>query len=554
MATVDRLHTAEGNVLRSIDHCDLTAASASASAPASPSPPQDTTREDSPKTQSLERRNTSSHDVDEEPVQTPTSQSDVMEKDIQPWSPPLPSIDCEGEDFQPHYGAPSPSALQGTSPSIHGENQIQSFSSEYHPYDLPPVATSSEPDTSIKGEESFDPNDPTIDLFHPVPRLPSLLIASRNMAMFPDTFPDAKIEFDSTSLFPSPEDSNECLFNDGIIPKPEWMMDVGTAPLFNDLLPRMPVDTLVGTSVTSMNDTCSPDSSLSWSSLGYQTGFGMQQQHHHQQQQALINHNEVLCSNGPELFTTPNDHYDNINTGYDQTAPTGTATNDFHGLTLLNLNNETQSHLYLPPPVPVPVHMNLNPCRPEYTNLPSPRDPAPALLNSNPSPFYDPADTFTYQESLFQLDQLTHPQPRFTLTTTTTSHLRPQLLGTGTRPSRCPGEARNAFLIECKRHGLSYKDIKRLGGFKEAESTLRGRFRNLTKSKDQRVRKPQWHDKDVSFPLPLPRAPDRHQGLTCKQDQTSLRSREPLFGDREGLPPLPRSQLWSSTQPDHRAA
>lgn len=58
-------------------------------------------------------------------------------------------------------------------------------------------------------------------------------------------------------------------------------------------------------------------------------------------------------------------------------------------------------------------------------------------------------------------------------------------------------DSRNAFLIECKRRGLSYKDIKRLGGFKEAESTLRGRFRTLTKSKEQRVRKPKWSDTDV---------------------------------------------------------
>ncbi|KAL4872252.1 hypothetical protein BDV12DRAFT_162582 [Aspergillus spectabilis] len=59
-------------------------------------------------------------------------------------------------------------------------------------------------------------------------------------------------------------------------------------------------------------------------------------------------------------------------------------------------------------------------------------------------------------------------------------------------------DARNAFLIEYKRRGLSYKDIKRLGGFKEAESTLRGRFRTLTKSKEQRVRKPHWYENDVS--------------------------------------------------------
>lgn len=61
-------------------------------------------------------------------------------------------------------------------------------------------------------------------------------------------------------------------------------------------------------------------------------------------------------------------------------------------------------------------------------------------------------------------------------------------------------DARNALLIEWKRAGLSYKDIKRMGGFKEAESTLRGRFRTLTKAKEQRVRKPKWLKRDVSIP------------------------------------------------------
>ncbi|CAK47031.1 hypothetical protein CBS115989_10557 [Aspergillus niger] len=69
-----------------------------------------------------------------------------------------------------------------------------------------------------------------------------------------------------------------------------------------------------------------------------------------------------------------------------------------------------------------------------------------------------------------------------------------KLLG---RPLTCLRDKRNAFLIECKPRGLSYKDIKRIGGFKEAESTLRGRFRTLTKSKEQRVRKPQWHQNDI---------------------------------------------------------
>ncbi|KAJ5310676.1 uncharacterized protein N7443_003137 [Penicillium atrosanguineum] len=60
-------------------------------------------------------------------------------------------------------------------------------------------------------------------------------------------------------------------------------------------------------------------------------------------------------------------------------------------------------------------------------------------------------------------------------------------------------DSRDALLIEWKRRGLSYKDIKHIGGFKEAESTLRGRFRTLTKAKEQRVRKPKWTETDIQL-------------------------------------------------------
>lgn len=59
--------------------------------------------------------------------------------------------------------------------------------------------------------------------------------------------------------------------------------------------------------------------------------------------------------------------------------------------------------------------------------------------------------------------------------------------------------AKDAFLVKSKRAGMSYKEIKEKGHFVEAESTLRGRFRNLTKRKEHRVRKPEWKTKDVSF-------------------------------------------------------
>jgi len=57
---------------------------------------------------------------------------------------------------------------------------------------------------------------------------------------------------------------------------------------------------------------------------------------------------------------------------------------------------------------------------------------------------------------------------------------------------------RDRFLILNKLKGKTYKEIRKQGGFHEAESTLRGRFRTLTKSREERVRKPKWREGDVS--------------------------------------------------------
>jgi hypothetical protein len=53
------------------------------------------------------------------------------------------------------------------------------------------------------------------------------------------------------------------------------------------------------------------------------------------------------------------------------------------------------------------------------------------------------------------------------------------------------------ILLEGKRAGLTYKEIKRQMNSKVAESTLRGRYRSLTKERKDRVRKPVWTTNDV---------------------------------------------------------
>ncbi|KAI1335698.1 hypothetical protein F5Y15DRAFT_428000 [Xylariaceae sp. FL0016] len=57
--------------------------------------------------------------------------------------------------------------------------------------------------------------------------------------------------------------------------------------------------------------------------------------------------------------------------------------------------------------------------------------------------------------------------------------------------------AKDELLVRRKEEGVSYRQIREEGGFTEAESTLRGRYRTLTKSREERVRKPEWQDRDI---------------------------------------------------------
>ncbi|KAH0034262.1 hypothetical protein KCU78_g2300, partial [Aureobasidium melanogenum] len=96
--------------------------------------------------------------------------------------------------------------------------------------------------------------------------------------------------------------------------------------------------------------------------------------------------------------------------------------------------------------------------------------------------------------------QSRHGDTRDLAPSSRTNHLGP-LSGLAKRPveriSELDRNARNEYLREARRHGLSYKEIKCRGDFTEAESTLRGRHRNLSKPKEMRVRNPQWNYSDI---------------------------------------------------------
>ncbi|WAO89109.1 Hypothetical protein NCS54_00648700 [Fusarium falciforme] len=66
--------------------------------------------------------------------------------------------------------------------------------------------------------------------------------------------------------------------------------------------------------------------------------------------------------------------------------------------------------------------------------------------------------------------------------------------------------SRDQYLIDRRADGYTYREIKEAGGYAEAEPTLRGRWRTLTKKPEQRLRKPKWEQHDVShvhLELPL---------------------------------------------------
>ncbi len=64
------------------------------------------------------------------------------------------------------------------------------------------------------------------------------------------------------------------------------------------------------------------------------------------------------------------------------------------------------------------------------------------------------------------------------------------------RPVDSERRHKDELLLRLKREGYTYREIRDKGKFAEAESTLRGRYRTLTKAKEERVRKPVWTVRD----------------------------------------------------------
>jgi hypothetical protein len=78
------------------------------------------------------------------------------------------------------------------------------------------------------------------------------------------------------------------------------------------------------------------------------------------------------------------------------------------------------------------------------------------------------------------------------------NHFRSSVQGPRALDAHAQRKADDEILLDGKKKGLTYKEIRRSMHSKCAESTLRGRYRSLTKARQDRVRKPVWRSKDVS--------------------------------------------------------
>ena len=77
------------------------------------------------------------------------------------------------------------------------------------------------------------------------------------------------------------------------------------------------------------------------------------------------------------------------------------------------------------------------------------------------------------------------------------NHFQARFISPLTADEKAMKSKEDKALIRMKEEGYTYKDIRKALGCKVAESTLRGRYRSLTKPKENRVRAPKWTETDV---------------------------------------------------------
>ncbi|KAF7595795.1 hypothetical protein BBP40_004606 [Aspergillus hancockii] len=382
-----------------------------------------------------------STDLDDITNESLTSQ-ESMGDDFSYWSEVLTSTSPEESKAQVYDG---PGRSQDQDPFMQNVRKIDM--TEDHEQHEQSAAH------SIKREmEETQSDDVILSMAHPIPKLLSTYVVGSNFTSFsgPETSSGA------TSLFSTPDDSLESLPNCEIGLKQEWAAYGLEIPAF----PRRSPEESPAVTVNNFIPVSGPATLPPWpTTLGAQAPWDVQHQ--------SPDRGQVLWVGPPYVLST-NGLYDHGNGGFDH-API--VNKGLNGLPL-------QGHEYHD----YTQHaMSYSQSKLEHLDFAFGRKPCAVDQRCTPAQFCH-ENPYTHH--------FMHPKPAIH-----GSHLPQEQLNHFQIAHH--SENRDGFLVELKRRGFSYKTIKRIGDFKEAESTLRGRFRTLTKSKDQRVRKPRWHEKDI---------------------------------------------------------
>ena len=220
---------------------------------------------------------------------------------------------------------------------------------------------------------------------------------------------------------------------------------------------------------------------------------------HHDHYQDI---DRVLSGNDTD-HTNPSTYYGNVggNNPYDM--------DDLLPHHRSHNSDDEQQHYHYPQP-PQPHHA----LQAAHHRVPLPasapmRAPVPAMEMHTPPPppatleppyFYSSSSASVSASPLpQQVLQQQQQQQQQHQQQTTPSHPPPpppQSSPMSAAPADPERARKDALLLKLRREGYTYQEIRRRYHFTEAESTMRGRFRVLTKPKEERVRKPQWTARD----------------------------------------------------------
>ncbi|KAM7193060.1 hypothetical protein V8F20_008576 [Naviculisporaceae sp. PSN 640] len=115
---------------------------------------------------------------------------------------------------------------------------------------------------------------------------------------------------------------------------------------------------------------------------------------------------------------------------------------------------------------------------------------------------------------------------------------------------------KDEYIVQHKDSGWTYSQIKQAGGFTEAESTLRGRYRTVKKEPHQRVRKPKWTaldlkllEREVRLNAKVPSTGGARRGATRSKSSSAPAGQENTDGN-SGM----GGQMFSSPVPSGASA